>query len=303
MGDLVFVSGYFSSGTTLLYTLLRQTDDTYCLYEPLHERLPQWLVWPPRAYEGHAFIGSYFTEYKGFSALGELFDPRWGIQDLFLSADDELDGLYRYLSYLIGTAHGRARHAVLKENRFSFRLGWLRSRFPAARIVHVYRDLDDHWRSIVRRVQDHLGREDVGQDRPDFMGFRLAAWCDDLAATFPELAADRSSSGYERFSKLWRLSKTEQEKHADVSIGLEELKADFPNACARISEAVRVELDPARLQRFLATAPREPRAPGTLGRRLTTMVDRAGARYAEARVASAARRRRASSGPRPSAGA
>ena len=292
MDDLVFVSGGFSSGTTLLYTLFRETEGTYCLYEPLHERLPQWLVWPPRTYEGHAFVGRYFSEYKGFSAVAHLFDPRFGVRDLHLSAEDDLEGLYRYLSYLIGTAFGRAPRVVLKENRFSFRLGWLRARFPTARIVHVYRDLDSHWRSIVRRVQEHVGREDVGQERADFMGFRLAAWCDDLARAFPELAADRSSSGYQRFAKLWQLSKNEQERYADVSVALEELKADFATACAQVSAAVGFELDPLRLERFLAPDARPATPRPAFGGRLTRVVDRAGARYAEARVAAVARRRR-----------
>lgn len=293
MSNLVFISGDFSSGTTLLFTLFRNTNGCFCLYEPLHERLLPWLVWPPRAYEGHAFVGSYFAEYKGFSAIPALFDPSWGVKDLYLPPEAPADDLFRYLSYLIGGAYGRASRVVIKENRFTYRLGWLRARFPTARIVHVHRDVADHWQSIVRRVQDDLGRQDVGQDGVDFMGFRVAAWCDDLAPSFPELAADRSSSGFERFSKLCQLSKQLHETHADVSVDLADLKSDFAGTCTRISDAIGFELDAARLAPLLATGPRRAPERGALRRQVDRLIDRAGARYAETRVAYAARRRKA----------
>ena len=258
----------------------------------MHERLLPWLIRPPRAYEGHANVGAYFAEYKGYSQIPALFDPSWGVSRLHLPADADEPALYRYLSYLIGTGFGRAPRVVLKENRFTFRLGWLRAQFPAARVVHVYRDLDGHWESIVRRVQEHLGRSDVGQDRVDFMGFRIAAWCDDLAPAFPELAADRSSSGYERFSKLWHLSRREHERYADVSVALEELKNDFAASCERISAAVGFEMDATALADLLATGTRRPPSQNVLRFQLERFVDRAGARYAEARVSRSTRSRR-----------
>jgi hypothetical protein len=283
MGSLTFVSGGFSSGTTLLFTLFRNTEGCHCLFEPLHERLPQHLVWSPRVYEGHAFVRDYFAEYKGFSAIPELFDPAWGVSSLYLPPDASADRLYRYLSYLVGTAHGKAPNAVLKEIRLTFRLAWLKKTFPQARIVHVWRDLDEHWRSIVRRVQEHVGHEDVGQERADFMGFRIGAWCDDLAATYPELAVEHSSSGYERFAKLWELTKRENERHADVSVGLAELKDDFPGACARISDGVGIDLDPVRLSQYVSSERRVGPPSGTR-LRMERLIDRAGMRYAEARV-------------------
>ena len=292
MSNLVFVSGDFSSGTTLLFTLFRNTEGCHCLYEPLHERLLHWLVWPPRAYEGHSFVGSYFYEYKGFSAIPKLFDPAWGVRELHLGPEDDADRLLRYLNYLVEASLARAPNVVLKENRFTFRLAWLKANFPHARIVHVWRERDDHWRSIVRRTQEYLGREDVGQDRPDFMGFRMAAWCDDLAPTYPELAVDRSSSGYERFCRLWELSQAEHRRYADVSVELAELKGDFEGACARMSAAVGFELDANRLRPFLATGVRAEAPRGRLRRRADRLVDRAGARYAEIRVRAQTKRAR-----------
>jgi hypothetical protein len=292
MAKLVFISGDFSSGTTLLFTLFRKTPGCYCLYEPLHAKLPEYLVWPPRAYGGHFFVDQYYSEYKGFDRIPELFDPAWSASRLFLEADEPADDLYRYLSYLIGTAYGRARVVVVKENRFTFRLAWLRANFPGASIVNVYRECDDQWRSWVRRAQEQLAREDVGQDRVDFKGFRFADWCEDLKSTFPELEASASQTGYERFAKLWHLSREQHERYADACVGLRELVEDFEPTLDRISQAVGFRLDPDELGRFVVAqrAAATPRpAPQGVRRKVLEVIDRLGRRYAELRIA---RRRR-----------
>ena len=107
MSNLVFVSGDFCSGSTLVFTIFRKTGEHYCLYEPLHERLPEYLFWRLPVYEHHFFVDDYLSEYKGFDKVPVLLDPRWGTSDLFLPPEAEADALYRYLSYLIGTAFGR----------------------------------------------------------------------------------------------------------------------------------------------------------------------------------------------------
>src|SRR5207248_376337 len=101
---LVIVTGDFSSGTTLLFSLFRKTGDFYCLYEPLHEKLLEYLIYPLRPDEHHPFVEPYFSEYKGFRGLARLFKPEWATSQLRLTADDEAPDLFRYLSYLIGVA-------------------------------------------------------------------------------------------------------------------------------------------------------------------------------------------------------
>jgi hypothetical protein len=125
------------------------------------------------------------------------------------------------------------------------------------------------------------------------MGFRMAAWCDDLAPTYPELAIERSSSGYERFCRLWELSRQEHQRYANVSVELAQLKNDFETACAEISDAVGFELDAARLRSFLAPGARSTTPTSPLRRRIDRLVDKAGARYAETRVRRQTQRARA----------
>jgi len=254
MTNVVFVSGLYSSGTTLLFTLFRQSEGCLPLYEPLHEKLDTFVRRQPKeVYEHHFFVDGYFTEYRGFRRISELFSSEWGQRGFHLPAEAQEDGLYRYLTYLIGTGLTREPAVVLKDPRFSFRLPWLRANFPQARVVHVHRDPDAQWQSIVGRIQRHLGREDIGQASPAFSGFGVATWCDDLAPTFPELEESRFTTGHERFRALWERSKSEQERHADVTVSLADLKERFEPTCARISEAIGFELDAERLRPFVVT--------------------------------------------------
>ena len=286
MSDIVFVSGDFSSGTTVLFSLFRATGDFYCLYEPLHEKLPEYLVYPLRPdEEHHVNVEPYFSEFKPLRRTAALFRPQWASKRLFLDADDDAPDLERYLRYLVDEGIRRRGRVMLKENRIGFRLGWLKSTFPSAKVVHVYRAKDDQWASIVRRGQEALGREDIGQHDVGFAGFSVASICDDLETVYPELAPARSASGYERFSKLWDLSFANQQRHADVSIGLHELIADFDGTVRLIGDRIGYGFDLDRL-RPLVIPNRASRRDGERRRnRSIEIVDLWGRKYAKARVA------------------
>jgi hypothetical protein len=286
VSTVVFVSGDFSSGTTVLFSVFRATGDFHCFYEPLHEKLPEYLVYPLRPDAGHhVHVEPYFKEFKGLRELPRRFRPDWAVGDLYLGPDDDAPELERYLRYLVEAGLRRSERVLLKENRIAFRLGWLRARFPEARIVHIHRDREAQWASMIRRGQEFLGREDIGQDRPDFAGWNIARYCDDLAPRFPELEASRSSSGYERYSKLWELSLAEQRRNADVSVGLEELIADFDAGCARIGRAIGYTFDVERLRPLVVSPPgRAPAASGLRDRGLE-LLDTLGRKYAKGRVA------------------
>jgi hypothetical protein len=257
MSNLVFVTGDFCSGSTLVFTLFRKTAQYHCLYEPLHEKLREYLIYGPRAerQDHHFFLeNDYYREFRGFDKAAELFNPAWGTCDLFLAPEEPADELYRYFSYLIGTAFGRSSHVLLKENRMPFRLAWFKKNFPQAKIVHIYRRRDEQWKSLVKRVQEFVGKEDVGQDSVDFAGFNIPMWCEDLASRYPQLAASQSTTGAERFGKLWELSYESNRASADVSVGYHELLNDFEAAWKRISEVVEMPAtDVATLKQFVVT--------------------------------------------------
>lgn len=294
MSGPVFLTGDFCSGSTLMFTLFRNTREFYCLYEPLHARIREYQIWRLRPYEHHFHVDSYFDELRGFRRIPELFDPAWCASNLMLGSDDEAPALKRYLDYLIEEAGRRSDLVAIKENRFAFRLGWIRHNYPDARIVHIQRNCERQWSSVLRRVQSHLGRDDVGQDDPRFNGFRIAEWCDDLAPHFPDLAVDRSATGYERFSKLWARSIEQGHRHADLVISFEDLTRDFDEVWGRIALVAGSDC-PASALGHLVIPPE--RAAATAAERrpvppLDRLIERAGSRYAGIRVAVGSARRR-----------
>jgi hypothetical protein len=293
MSNLVFVTGDFCSGSTLLFTLFRKTNAYYCLYEPLHEWIPEFLIYGlrPDPQDHHFFVNSYYDEFKGFSHARKLHNPRWGAHELYLPPDADGDDLYRYINYLVGSAFGRAPRVMFKENRLPFRLGWIRAKFPAAKIVHVHRPKEDQWKSVVRRVQLHKKRQDVGQESVTFNGFNIHTWCEDLKPVFPELDAANFKNGFDRFSALWKLSFEENRKYSDVSIDYRDLQRNFVNTADQMWQAIGVSgIDSASLERFViqqegkGSAARRP-----LTSRARDLIDRVGRKYARVRVRAEAR--------------
>jgi hypothetical protein len=287
VSDLVFLTGDFCSGSTLLFTLFRETKEYHCLYEPLHSYIREYLIWPLRVYEHHFFVSDYFEEYKGFNRVDELFDPRWACHDLFLTAADSRDDLYRYISYLIEKSRTRNPKVLLKFNRVNFRLPWLRARFPEAKVVHIYRDKGSQWKSIVARGQEHWGRENIGQDSPHFEGFNIASWCEDLKSVFPELAAEHSQTGFDRFSKLYDRSLVAQQASADISVDYKALCKDFETQCQKMFDVVGCRTEVSRLKHLIVQPESQKRAPirpNGLSAKAANLVDRLGRKYASVRV-------------------
>ncbi len=288
MSNLVFVSGDFCSGSTLLFTLFRKTGQYYSLYEPLHELLLQYLFWPLEPDDHHFFVGNYHSEFKGFNKIPTLFNPRWGNSGLYLPAEEDADDLYRYLTYITGTAFGRSKNVMLKENRFTFRLGWLRAKFPHAKIVHIYRNTEAQWKSNLRRVRAWRGAEDVGQENAGYNGFNVATWCEDLKAQFPELDVANFQTGYQRFAKLWELSFIENQRYADISIDYDELVRNFEATCKQLWDCIGARgIDTARLKQFVV--PSESQKPASIrasgaAQRVKRFIYRAGMKYARVRV-------------------
>ncbi len=288
MSNLVFVTGDFCSGSTLLFTLFRKTGKYYCLYEPLHELLPEYLIYDlrPDAHDHHFYVKSYYDEFRGFRQARALHDPKWGSSGLHLPPEAEADDLYRYISYLIGSAFGRAPRVMFKENRLPFRLGWIRAKFPSAKIVHIHRPKDDQWKSIVRRVQGHHGREDVGQDRVGFTGFNIATWCEDLKGVYPELDARNFTSGFDRFSALWQLSFEANRRWADISIDYRDLIRDFEPTADRIWCCLGVtDIDSAALKQYvIQPATMRARATRGIAERVRATANLLGRKYARVRL-------------------
>lgn len=176
----VFLVGWWRSGTTFFWNLLRQDDRYTCYYEPLHEHLPARL--DEAAEHGgdgqddgiddrdggaagaragpvdptHLAVDGYWTEYRHVdrTALDDAWRPWFGRERWVLGPDDEAPELRRHLELLVEAAPARP---VLKVVRASLRAAWLRRAFADATLVHVVRDPRSVWTSMV-------GRDAAGDD-------------------------------------------------------------------------------------------------------------------------------------------
>lgn len=220
--DVVFLTGRFRSGSTLLWNVFRQIDGVTSYYEPFNER--QWFkpaVRGERVDGTHRRVSEYWREYDGLEELGEHYRDDWIRRGLFMDARSWDPAMRSYVERLIERAPGRP---VLQFNRIDFRLPWFRHTFPNARIVHVYRHPRDQWCSSLM---------DVGCFGPDSGGlkdfaaadkFYLRAWVNDLKYRFPFLA-NAELHPYRHFYWLWRLSHLYGTQYADHSLCFEDLAA------------------------------------------------------------------------------
>lgn len=234
----IFITARFRSGSTFLWQLFRQLDNTTCYYEPLNEA--RWFKKDSRNARvdaTHIGVDDYRTEYAGMDDLDRIFDSRWALHGLYMDETHHNPGMKRYLSELIHRAKGRA---VLQFNRADFRLPWLRAHFPQAKVVHLYRHPREQWMSIVGKGG---GLDPAKTITPDEItasdGFYTVQWARDLRHVFP-LLEPAGRHPYELHYLLWRLSYAYGCAYSDVSIGYEELVSDFERTASAMFEAVGI---------------------------------------------------------------
>jgi hypothetical protein len=76
--DIIFITGRFRSGSTLLWNIFRNIEGMTAYYEPLNERR-----WFDRATRGvrvdstHRKVDDYWREYEGLNELAEHYQLAW----------------------------------------------------------------------------------------------------------------------------------------------------------------------------------------------------------------------------------
>lgn len=227
--DVIFITGRFRSGSTLLWNIFRNVPSATAYYEPLHDRR-----WFDRASRGnrvdstHLGVSDYWSEYEGLEVLSNYHDEAWSYRNLYMSGTSWNPRLERYIEILIEAAGGRP---VLQFNRVDFRLPWLRARFPNAKILHIYRHPRDQWCSSLRDVR-RFPKEMTIRDFPPVDGFYLLEWGRDLRRCFPFLTMDDDTHPYELFYQIWKLSYLFGKRYSDFSIPFEQI-SDKPQQSIR----------------------------------------------------------------------
>jgi hypothetical protein len=252
----VFITGRFRSGSTLLWNLFRQVPSVTAYYEPFNER--RWF--DPQTRGGrvdptHVNVSDYWREYDGLDELSELFDENWKFRQLYMPAEAVNTDMQRYIQTLVERARKRA---VIQFNEVDFRLPWLRRCFPTARIVHLYRNPREQWRSTLRGTAVRMNGLTLEEFEPHD-GYYLCRWARDLRHSFPFIDVHPKTHPYKLFYQVWRLSYAFGVLYAELSVALEQILASPRETISMIMRACEIDdYDLDRMVGILSLSSAEP---------------------------------------------
>lgn len=262
--DVVFATGRYRSGSTLLWNIFRQMAGMTSYYEPFNERR-----WFDPATRGtgtdstHLNVENYWAEYDGLEVLSNVFNDKWKFKHLYMTESTWNPDMKMYIDTLIEKAKGRP---VLQFNEVDFRLPWLRARFPKAKILHIYRHPRDQWCSTLGGRAGGMQSLTLSEFRK-IDGFYLVRYGEDLQHSFPFLSLEEGAHPYELYYQLWKLSYLFGRRYADISFTFEDLVRKPFETIEQIMRVLRVEswdreylptlVSPVPIGKWSATAPDE----------------------------------------------
>src|SRR5262249_20100621 len=155
--DPIFVHAWWRSGSTYVWSKLRENDSLICYYEPLHERISHL---NPDIIDGSAEIEisrdlrhpvqakNYFAEYAELVHSKTLrFAPELSYSRYLLLPEETDEQLRLYLNGLIKAASAKSRTAVLCFCRSQMRSAWMKKVFAGVHIAQI-RNPADQWVSF-----------------------------------------------------------------------------------------------------------------------------------------------------------
>jgi hypothetical protein len=249
--QVLFITGLFRSGTTILWHLLRQFDNVQGYFEPLHDNLIDSLSTAAAPDPVHVGVEDYYTAYRPFlEDIQRYHRPEFGVNRLCLGGADSHPQLRDYLELLIARAEGR--FPVFKMMRDDFRVPWLKQQFPKATVLYIRRNPRDVWASVVRHTP-----VDQRADRWLNTGFDLLIWSANLCPFFSRICSAKIGHSYERVYYLWRISTAVADRYADLIIDFDQgLQTDPAATIKRIATCIGAEVgDIERLAKMVTPRP------------------------------------------------
>jgi hypothetical protein len=222
--NIVFVTGRFRSGSTLLWNIFRDIAETTSYYEPFNER--KWFLESERGDRTdntHLGVSEYWREYLNLEYLDKYFNLSWCDDNLYMDSTSQNTDMLKYIDELIRSGD---KKVVLQFNRLDFRLAWIRRYYPNAKIIHIYRHPREQWLSVVKSKENCEVSTTFNQlQNRDY--FYLRRWGRDLRYIFPFLDETHLDHPYELFYLIWKLSYNFGLEYSDISVSIEEL-SDSP---------------------------------------------------------------------------
>lgn len=153
----IFIHAWWRSGSTYIWSKLRENESHRCYYEPLHEKIARIDVATaeqPSETElsqtlRHPVVEkNYFAEYVDLLRSGSLrYAPELAYDRYLLRPDESDEKLRNYLSGLISDANSAERRAILCFCRSQMRTVWMRKTFGGVHIAQI-RNPVDQWASF-----------------------------------------------------------------------------------------------------------------------------------------------------------
>jgi len=226
--DVVFITARFRSGSTFLWNIFRNIQGCTAYYEPLLQEGPEerGLGRQHQIDSTHRGVEDYHAEFNRIRGLAEAHKSQWAFRQLKMDEFHFDPDLENYINLLIENAPGRP---VLQFNRVDFRLQWLRSRYPNAKIMHLFRNPRDQWMSMVKN-DGYISREfkwDKNNKTAFINTFYLWDWWKDLHFQMPFLKLDYLEHPYQVHYLVWRMSYLYGKQFSDLSLRYESVMLSF----------------------------------------------------------------------------
>ncbi len=155
--DPIFIHAWWRSGSTYVWSKLRENQSCRCYYEPLHEQIAGLNVaaieGPPdlkasRALRHPTPDKNYFAEYADPLRSGRLhYSSDLAYGQYLLRPGQEAEALRNYLDGLISSASAAGRRAILCFCRSQMRSGWIKETFSGIHVAQI-RNPADQWASF-----------------------------------------------------------------------------------------------------------------------------------------------------------
>jgi hypothetical protein len=153
----IFIHAWWRSGSTYIWSKLRENKSCRCYYEPLHERIADLSL---AAVKGEPDFGlsralrhpppkkHYFAEYAKLLRSGNLgYSTDLAYERYFLQPSQTDERLRNYLAGLISSAWAAKRRATLCFCRSQMRSAWMKQTFGGLHVAQI-RNPADQWASF-----------------------------------------------------------------------------------------------------------------------------------------------------------
>lgn len=152
------VTGFFRTGSTFVFDVLRQIENVKVLYEPYHPEIVDYVRETQKGnhgadknFLGHSISENYFNEYIDIDSeeMESIFALKnREVNHPVLNSVSHHNELYNYLKFLIEYGSSNGEVPILQANRLNYCLDWLKVNFKEYPTILIIRQPYDIYLSL-----------------------------------------------------------------------------------------------------------------------------------------------------------